>query len=211
VIHEKAPPYHFLFHRCSNITRPIPVAAWCRAWVCGRSPAGISGSHPVHTYSPRHVSINAFRFQPFLTLRNNVNCLPTVKQLSYCPSELPRFFLSSYLLIFDVNLTCFTLNLPCIPVGLSRELRCLRRGCTAAFFQGLRVRIPPGACMSISCECRVCCHVSSSAYSRSLVQRSPIECGVSEYDSKASIIRRPSTSRVCFTTKKKVIIHGELV
>ena len=26
--------------------KPIPVAAWSKAWVCGRSPAGIAGSNP---------------------------------------------------------------------------------------------------------------------------------------------------------------------
>ena len=25
---------------------PVPVAAWSKAWVCGRSPAGIVGSNP---------------------------------------------------------------------------------------------------------------------------------------------------------------------
>jgi len=99
-----------------------------------------------------HVSMHSFRFQPFLTLQNNVNCLSIFKQLSYCPSQLIIFFLSSYILIFDIKLTCFIIILPCIAVGLSRQLRCLRRGSTAALFLGLRVRIPPRAWMSISCE-----------------------------------------------------------
>ena len=34
----------------------------------------------------------------------------------------------------------------------------------------------------------VCCQVEVSASGRSLVQRSPTECGVSEYDRKASIM-----------------------
>ena len=37
----------------------------------------------------------------------------------------------------------------------------------------------------------VCCQVEVSASGRSLVQRSLTECGVSEYDREASILRRP--------------------
>jgi hypothetical protein len=39
----------------------------------------------------------------------------------------------------------------------------------------LRVRIPPGGGMFVSCEC-VCCQVDTSASGRSLVQRNPTEC-----------------------------------
>jgi hypothetical protein len=53
----------------------------------------------------------------------------------------------------------------------------LRRGSTAARLLGLWVRIPPGAWMSVSCEC---CQVEVSATSWSLVQRSPTKCGVSK-------------------------------
>ena len=37
----------------------------------------------------------------------------------------------------------------------------------------------------------VCCQVEVIASGRSLVKTSPIECGVSEYDREASIMRRP--------------------
>jgi hypothetical protein len=37
----------------------------------------------------------------------------------------------------------------------------------------------------------VCCYVDVSATGRSLVQRSPAECGVSECDREASKMRRP--------------------
>jgi hypothetical protein len=37
----------------------------------------------------------------------------------------------------------------------------------------------------------VCCEVEVSATDRSLVQRSPTVCGVSECDLEASIMRRP--------------------
>jgi hypothetical protein len=48
----------------------------------------------------------------------------------------------------------------------------------AARLPGLRVRITPGALMSLVCV--VSCQVRVSASGRSLVQRSPTECGVSE-------------------------------
>jgi hypothetical protein len=43
----------------------------------------------------------------------------------------------------------------------------------------------------------VCCLVEVSATGRSLVQRSPTEYSVSEYDLEASIMRRPWPPRGC--------------
>jgi hypothetical protein len=52
------------------------------------------------------------------------------------------------------------------------------RTSVAARLLGLRVRIPPGhGCLSLVNV--VCCQVEVSAPGRSLVQRSPTECGVS--------------------------------
>jgi hypothetical protein len=66
----------------------------------------------------------------------------------------------------------------------------LRRGSGAAGLLGLRVRIPSGERMSVSCECWVLSgRISGSNWS--LVQRSPTECGVSECDREVSILRRP--------------------
>ena len=48
----------------------------------------------------------------------------------------------------------------------------------------LWVRIPPVAWMSVSCECCVLSEVSGSG--RSLIQRSPTECTMSECDREAS-------------------------
>ena len=62
---------------------------------------------------------------------------------------------------------------------------------------GLWVRIPPGALMSVSCECRVL----SGASALSVVQRSSIERGVSEFDRQASIMRKPWPTRVCCSMK----------
>jgi hypothetical protein len=47
-----------------------------------------------------------------------------------------------------------------------------------------------------------------SALGWSLVQRSPTDCGVSECDLKASIIRRPWTTRVCCAMGKKMYAIG---
>ena len=58
--------------------------------------------------------------------------------------------------------------------------RGLRRGFAGAVLLGLRVRILRGSCLSLVIV--VCCHVEVSASNRSLVQRSHIECGVSECD-----------------------------
>ena len=51
-------------------------------------------------------------------------------------------------------------------------LRRLRRGSATARLQGLRVRIPPRARMSVSCECRVLSGREVSATGRSLDQKS---------------------------------------
>jgi hypothetical protein len=55
----------------------------------------------------------------------------------------------------------------------------LRRGSAADRLLGLQVRFPPRAWMFVCCKCCVCCQVEVSATSRSLVQRSPTDCGVS--------------------------------
>ena len=50
----------------------------------------------------------------------------------------------------------------------------LRRGSTASHLLGLRVRIPPGAWVSVVSV--VCCQVQVCAPGRSLVHWSPTEC-----------------------------------
>jgi hypothetical protein len=54
--------------------------------------------------------------------------------------------------------------------------------------------------MSVCCEC---CQVEVSATGWSLLQRSPTECGVSECDRDASIMRRPRPPRSCRAIEKK--------
>jgi hypothetical protein len=74
--------------------------------------------------------------------------------------------------------------------------RSLKSGSAAERLLGLWVRIPPGAWMFVSCEC-LCCQVEVSAWGWSLVQRNPTECGVSERDCEASIMRRPWPTGGC--------------
>jgi hypothetical protein len=51
----------------------------------------------------------------------------------------------------------------------------------------------------------VCRQVGGPATGRSLVQRRPTECGVSECDTEASIMRRPWPTRGCPAMKKNLI------
>jgi hypothetical protein len=62
----------------------------------------------------------------------------------------------------------------------SQRPRGLRLESAVARLLGLRVRIPPGAWLSLVNA--VCCHVQVSATGWSLVQGSPTECDVSECD-----------------------------
>jgi hypothetical protein len=50
----------------------------------------------------------------------------------------------------------------------------------------------------------VCCQVEVSVSGRSLVQRSPTECGVSECDREASMMRRPWPTGGCCAKKKRL-------
>ena len=77
--------------------------------------------------------------------------------------------------------------------------RGLRRRSAAARLMGLWVRIPPRTWMFVVSV--VCCQVEVSATSWSLVQRSPTECSVSEYDRGTS--QRTLKSLVLLRHKKK--------
>ena len=53
----------------------------------------------------------------------------------------------------------------------------------------------------------VCCQVEVSATGRSLVQRSPTECSVSECNREASIMSRPWPTGCCLTVEKEMLCH----
>jgi len=57
--------------------------------------------------------------------------------------------------------------------------------------------------MSFSCDCCVLLGRKVSATGWSLIQRSPTECGVSEYDYEAATIRRPWPTRAVESLKEK--------
>jgi len=65
---------------------------------------------------------------------------------------------------------------------------------------GLRVRIPHKCLSPVSV---VFCQVEVIATGRSLVQRSPTECGVSECDLETSRMKRPRPNRAVEPWKKK--------
>jgi hypothetical protein len=62
---------------------------------------------------------------------------------------------------------------------------------------------PAGGMNVISSVFVVFRHVEVSESGRSLVQRSLTECGVSESDREASIIRKPWSTRGCCATEKR--------
>ena len=68
----------------------------------------------------------------------------------------------------------------CCVLSRSRYLHALKRRCAVTCLLGLRVRILPVVWMSLSFYF-MCCQVEVSATGRSLVQRSPSECGVSNW------------------------------
>ena len=84
---------------------------------------------------------------------------------------------------------------------------CLRCGSSASRLLELQIRIPPRTWTSASFECFVL-----SDRSLYIVQGSPTECGVSECDREASLMRRPWPTRDCWATKKNkpIIVDSSL-
>jgi len=73
-----------------------------------------------------------------------------------------------------------------VPIPVAARSKAWVRSCGLL---GLRVRIPPGTWMSVVSA--VCCQFEVSAAGRSLVQRTPTECDVSECDLETSTMRSP--------------------
>ena len=84
--------------------------------------------------------------------------------------------------LHDIPVTSY-----CQGVGL-RPLPCLL---------GLRIRIPPGAWMPVSCKCCVLSGKGLSGTGLSIVHSGPSVCVVSECDLETSIMRRPRPEYCC--------------
>jgi hypothetical protein len=84
--------------------------------------------------------------------------------------------------------------------------RGLWRGSAAARFFGI-VGSNPAGDTDVCLLWVVCCQVEVSASSSSLLQRSPTECGVSEYDRESSIMMRTWSTGGCCAMKRKVDIN----
>jgi hypothetical protein len=80
--------------------------------------------------------------------------------------------------------------------GRSQWPRDLKRGSAAARLLGLWVRIPPGARMSVSCEC---CVLSGRRFCVELITRS----GVQECEREASIMKTAWPTSGCRGMEKK--------
>jgi len=80
--------------------------------------------------------------------------------------------------------------------------RAVRRRSAADRLLGLWVRIPPGAWMSVCCDC--CVLSGRGLCFWSPIQRSPTECGASECDHESSVLRRWSTGGCCSIKKKQI-------
>jgi hypothetical protein len=72
-------------------------------------------------------------------------------------------------------------------------------------FAGIVGSNPAGGMDHLSVVIGVCCEVGVSASGLSLLHRSPTDCGVSECERKALIIRRPWPSRGCCAREEKKI------
>jgi len=66
----------------------------------------------------------------------------------------------------------------------------------------------PDGCMDDFLVSVVCCLVDVSDSARSLVQRSPTQCSVSECNREASVMRRPWPTRVCSAMEKEMTLCG---
>jgi hypothetical protein len=88
---------------------------------------------------------------------------------------------------------------------LFQRPRDLRRGSVATRLLDLRVRIPSGYTDVCFCEC---CLLLGKGFvtGQSLVQGSPTECGVPEYDLETSTEGRPSPSMTVEPWKKLLTI-----
>jgi hypothetical protein len=105
-----------------------------------------------------------------------------------------------------LNLPTFQhILLKIIPIEAHADLSVravLRCGSAAARLLGLRVRIPSGAWLPVSCECCVLSGREVSVTGWLFIQRSLTKCGVSVCGSEAWIRRSPWSTRGCCAVVK---------
>ena len=124
---------------------------------------------------------------------------------SLCPTLYNNIALSYGLLI-----NWLLLKLPKLLFErVNRKSRADPNGSTVARLLGLRVRIPPGAWLSVSCGCCLLSCREVSVLGWSLVRRSPTECGVCDHE--ASIMRPgPLGAAAAWRKKMKSREYGEM-
>jgi hypothetical protein len=112
------------------------------------------------------------------------------------------------ILTFCLTLTRTKLSVP--PVCLSNNIKGtselpsgLWRGSAAACLLGLRVRIPPGECMSVSCDCFVCVLSGRGLCDGPIIrpEKSYRLWCVTECDPETSRMRRPWSVLGCCVRK----------
>jgi hypothetical protein len=92
-----------------------------------------------------------------------------------------------------------------IPVAVSRS----KASICSRSLAGIAGSNPSGHVdVSMSFVSVGCCQVEVSAWGWSLVRRSPTDCGVSECDREASIMRRPWPTRGCCATERSQWYYG---
>jgi hypothetical protein len=163
---------HWLVFNIILFTVPIPVAARSKAWVCGRSLAGIAVRIPPGAVIS--VSFECCQVEVSASGWSLVQRSPTECGMSECDREASIMRRPWH-------------TRGCCPIGKKKLF-------TLIYLQHV---LP-----SVSFEC---CQLEVSASGWSLVQRSPTECGVSECDREASIMRTLWPTRGCRPIGEKII------
>jgi len=109
-------------------------------------------------------------------------------------------FICQLLQLYYVSVHCVIVL--CIFLVAARGLR---HGSAAVRSLGLRVRIPPGAWMSVLVSV-ACYPIDPSATGWSFVQRSPTGWGLSECDRENSIMRRLWPTGGCWAMERKITL-----
>ena len=140
------------------------------------------------------------RLECLNNLMINLVCLPTHVNLAHLCCVFPSLCSRSSFIGLTLLKLLYHVYYYIISVLLCRSQwpRSLRRRSAAARLLRSWVRIPPGAWISVCCECCVCCQVEVSATIWSLVQRSSNDFGVS------LCMRRPWPTGGCHSKNERL-------